>query len=53
MLHPKVQREAQEQIDRLVGRDRLPDFEDIDRCPLVRAIVMEIFRWQPIFPLRK
>lgn len=51
MLHHDVQREAQEQLDKVVGRDRLPEFEDLQQCPYVRAIVMEILRWQPVVPL--
>ena len=51
MLHPDTQMKAQEQIDRVVGRGRLPDFEDLENIPYVRAIVMETFRWQPVTPL--
>ena len=51
MLHPEVQLKAQEQLDRVIGKDRLPEFDDIERCPLIRAIVMELFRWQPVLPL--
>lgn len=53
MLHPEVQREAQEQLDRVAGKDRLPEFDDIEQCPLVRAIVMKLIRWQPLLPLSK
>ena len=51
MLHPNVQRKAQEQLDEVVGRDRLPEFGDLEHCPYVRAIVMEVLRWQPVAPL--
>ena len=53
MLHPDIQRKAQEQLDEVIGHDRLPDFDDLDHCPLIRAIVMETMRWQPVLPLGK
>lgn len=51
MHNPDIQKEAQERVDEVVGRDRLPEFEDLDRLPYVRAIVMEAMRWQPVLPL--
>ena len=51
MLHPESQKKAQEELDRVVGRDRLPDFGDLEYLPYIRAIVMEAFRWQPTLPL--
>ena len=53
MLHPEVQREVQEQLDRVAGKDDLPELDDIKQCPLLRAIVMELIRWQPLLPLSK
>ena len=53
MLRPGIQRKAQEQLDKVVGRERLPDFDDLEQCPLVRAIIMETLRWQPVLPLGK
>ncbi|THH16641.1 hypothetical protein EW146_g4040 [Bondarzewia mesenterica] len=32
LLHPEVQHKAQEEIDRVVGPDRLPEFSDRDNC---------------------
>jgi cytochrome P450 len=49
--YPKVQAEAQQEIDAIVGRDRLPAFEDREKLPYVEAMVMEILRWQPVLPL--
>ncbi|KAJ3721015.1 cytochrome P450 [Lentinula raphanica] len=53
MCFPHVQREAQEELDRVVGRDRLPDYDDLDKdsLPYVCAVVYECLRWQPIVPL--
>ncbi|CAK5266685.1 unnamed protein product [Mycena citricolor] len=51
MEHPDIQRHAQDQIDRVVGRGRLPDFEDRARLPYVDAILKELFRWRPSGPI--
>ncbi|KAH6904898.1 cytochrome P450 [Coprinopsis sp. MPI-PUGE-AT-0042] len=36
--NPEVQRKAQEEIDNVVGHDRMPDFKDYESMPYVRAI---------------
>lgn len=50
-LHPSVQRRVQDEIDRVVGTDRLPSFEDRDSLPLVEALLRETMRWRPVVPL--
>ncbi len=40
--------QAQAELDRVVGADRLPTFEDEDELPFIRAIVKETLRWRPI-----
>lgn len=50
-LHPEKQRKAQEQIDRIVGSDRLPNIGDRDSLPYIDAIFRETLRWLPPFPL--
>ena len=50
-LYPDVMRRAQEQIDRVVGRARLPNFDDRDQLPYVEGLVKEVLRWRPVFPL--
>ncbi|THG92858.1 hypothetical protein EW145_g8562 [Phellinidium pouzarii] len=50
-LYPDVQRKAQEEIDRVVGIDRLPSFDDRDNLPYVDAIVKEVLRWHPVAPM--
>lgn len=50
-LFPDVQRRAQEEIDRVVGSKRLPEFSDQENLPYITAIVKEILRWAPPFPL--
>lgn len=36
MLHPETQRKAQQELDSVVGTDRLPTFEDRERLPYGR-----------------
>ncbi|KIJ67345.1 hypothetical protein HYDPIDRAFT_84029 [Hydnomerulius pinastri MD-312] len=51
MLHPEVQAHAQAQIDRVVGIQRLPDFEDRPALPYVDAVLRETMRWNPVTPI--
>jgi cytochrome P450 len=51
VLNPHVQKRAQAEIDALIGRDRLPTFEDRASLPYIDAIVRETFRWEPVVPL--
>ena len=51
MNHPEVQRRAQAEIDRVVGRQRLPDFEDRSSLPYVDAVLRETMRWCPVAPI--
>jgi len=42
MLHyPDVHRKAQEEIDRVIGRERLPDRGSL---PYLEALIMELYR---------
>lgn len=50
-LYPDVQRQAQAEIDTVVGHDRLPLFSDRTKLPYIEAIVKEVVRWRPIDPL--
>ncbi|KAH8113419.1 cytochrome P450 [Phellopilus nigrolimitatus] len=47
-LFPDAQRRVQEQLDAIVGRDRMPSFGDMDVLTEVTAFFMETFRWRPI-----
>ncbi|TFY82801.1 hypothetical protein EWM64_g1209 [Hericium alpestre] len=51
VLHPEVQKRAQAEIDRIVGRERLPDFSDQSSLPYVGAVFREIMRWKTAVPL--
>ncbi|PPR04236.1 hypothetical protein CVT24_013340, partial [Panaeolus cyanescens] len=50
-LHPEVQKKARDEIDRVVGTDRLPDYNDRESLPYVEALVKELYRWNPAAPL--
>ncbi|KAI5920501.1 cytochrome P450 [Camillea tinctor] len=51
MSHPEIQRKAQEEIDRVIGSDRLPSFGDRNSLPYIEAVVKEAFRFHPIAPM--
>jgi hypothetical protein len=51
VLYPDVQRRAQAEIDSVIGRDRLPTFDDRSSLPYVESVLRETFRWHPILPL--
>ena len=53
LLYPDVQKKAQAELDRVVGNDRLPNFNDRERLPYIDALVKETLRWNPVVPLCK
>lgn len=50
ILHPAVQEKAHQEIDRVVGRDRLPTIEDREHLPYLEAVFKEAFRWHTLAP---
>lgn len=42
---------AQEELDRVVGPDRLPNIGDRAYLPYVEAVIKETMRWHPALPL--
>ncbi|KDQ22780.1 hypothetical protein PLEOSDRAFT_1109878 [Pleurotus ostreatus PC15] len=48
---PECQRRAQQEIDEVVGTDRLPTFEDFPNLPYVNAFIKEVHRFRPVVPL--
>ena len=50
-VYPEVQRTAQGELDKVVGRDRLPELADQEHLPYVRAMCTELLRWLPIAPI--
>ena len=49
--YPEAQKKAQEELDAVVGLDRLPEFTDRDSLPYVNAVVKEVTRWHTVVPL--
>lgn len=50
-LYPEAMRRAQDEIDTVVGRERMPNFKDRSKLPYVEAIIKEVHRWRPPTPL--
>jgi cytochrome P450 len=46
-VFPEVQRKAQEEIDRVIGKDRLPLMEDERNLPYLWSCRKELLRWMP------
>ncbi|CAA7268209.1 unnamed protein product [Cyclocybe aegerita] len=50
MMHPEVQKKAQQELDSVLGGERLPTFNDIDQLPYLWNVMREVFRWIVVFP---
>lgn len=48
---PEVQAKAHAELDRVIGRDRLPDLDDRDSLPYIDAICKETLRTHPVVPI--
>jgi cytochrome P450 len=51
VLQPDVIRQAQKELDTVVGTDRLVQESDIPNLPYLQAITKEVFRMHPVVPL--
>ncbi|KAL4257435.1 cytochrome P450 family protein [Pleurotus pulmonarius] len=51
LCYPDVQKKGQEEIDRVIGPDRLPTFDDFESLPYVGCVTQEILRWRPALPI--
>jgi len=49
-LHPDSQRRAQAEIDRVIGKERLPTIDDKNVLPLTTALIKEVMRCTPVTP---
>ena len=43
--HPEVFKKVQEEIDRVIGNDRLIDYDDRESLPYFTAVLREVLRW--------
>ena len=50
-LFPKVQRKAQEEVDRVLGPGRLPKVADRGILLYIDTVIKEVFRWYPVAPM--
>ncbi|KAK7302855.1 hypothetical protein RJT34_13752 [Clitoria ternatea] len=51
--NPKVLQKAKEEVDSVVGKERLADESDVQNLPYIRAIIKETFRLHPPLPVVK
>jgi cytochrome P450 len=50
-IFPEVQRQAQEELDRVIGGTRLPVSKDRDNLPYIVAVMKETHRWHLVLPM--
>lgn len=50
---PTVQKKVQVEIDRVVGSERFPTFEDQPDLPYLHAVMLETLRWNPALSFGK
>lgn len=48
--HPEAVSKAQEELDRVIGQERMPVIEDIENLPYCHAFIKEVLRWRPVAP---
>lgn len=48
VTNPEVLRAAHNELDSMVGSDRLPTFEDERKLPYIKALSKETLRWRPV-----
>jgi cytochrome P450 len=52
VLHPEVRKKAHAELDRVVGPDRLPSWDDYSELHYIRCIIKELLRCEyPLQPL--
>ncbi|NXC41302.1 CP1B1 protein, partial [Penelope pileata] len=51
LKHPRLQQDVQAELDRVVGRSRLPTAEDRPHLPLLEAFIYETLRYSSFVPI--
>ncbi|KAH9834641.1 cytochrome P450 [Rhodofomes roseus] len=51
VLHPEVYTKVQDEVDRVVGNDRLPEPGDRSSLPYLECVLREVYRWNCPVPL--
>ena len=50
-MSTEAQRKVQDELDNVIGPDRLPSFDDLVSLPYTEATLLELMRWAPVLPL--
>ena len=50
-LYPDAQKQAQADLDRVVGPNRLPECSDRNSLPYINALLKEVLRWHVVVPI--
>ncbi|KAF7968957.1 hypothetical protein HWV62_28806 [Athelia sp. TMB] len=50
LKYPEVQAKAQQELDAVLGPNRIPSYTDKDLLPYLSAIVKECLRWEVLLP---
>ena len=51
LAFPSVQKKCQEELDKVIGRSRMPMLRERDNLPYLRATLRELLRWRPVTPI--
>ncbi|KAJ7888852.1 cytochrome P450 [Mycena leptocephala] len=51
LSNPEAQKKAQAEIDSVVQKGHLPDFDDEESLPYLSAVVKEVLRWRAVTPI--
>ncbi|KAH6908787.1 cytochrome P450 [Coprinopsis sp. MPI-PUGE-AT-0042] len=51
LCFPAVQAKVQEELDHVIGRERLPELTDEPYTPYLSAVIKETLRWRPVSPM--
>ncbi|TFK20134.1 cytochrome P450 98A3 [Coprinopsis marcescibilis] len=51
LVYPDVQKKARDEVDAVIGCDRLPNAQDLDHLPYIEALVKEVSRWFTVLPM--
>lgn len=52
MLHyPDVMKAVQQELDEVVGRQRLPKLEDLEFLPITESTIFEVLRISSVVPM--